>query len=113
MISAPFGGECHRAGLQPDMHATELVMIAVDHQVDPRARPDLEAIEAWRQALLGEPQHRGAEAGRAPGFVRLRRAVEPRAKRGVVPAAAAGAPRTAKRRFGERSVNTVRPQWSA
>src|SRR3546814_4770606 len=77
MISAPFGSEGHRARLRPDMHAAELVMIAVDHQVDPRARPDLKAIEARRQALVGEPEHRGDEVRRAAGFVRLRRAIEP------------------------------------
>src|SRR3546814_18840989 len=48
MISAPFGSEGHRARLRPDMHAAELVMIAVDHQVDPRARPDLKRSEERR-----------------------------------------------------------------
>src|SRR3546814_16130284 len=70
MISAPFGSEGHRDGLRPDMHAAEVVMIAVDHQVDPRARPDPATFEARRTALVRQPRACRAEVGGPHGYGR-------------------------------------------
>src|SRR3546814_8598878 len=67
------------------LHPAQIVMIAVDHQVDPRARPDFEALKARRQPPVGEPQHRGDEGRGAPRLVGLRRAVEPWQQRRFVP----------------------------
>src|SRR3546814_6313395 len=48
MRPAPVGGEGDHAGLRSHLHPGEVVMIAVEHQVDPRARPDLQALETRR-----------------------------------------------------------------
>ena len=85
-IALPFRLEPHRPRLRPGLHPGEVVVIPRQHQIDPRARSDLETLETRRQSLVGQPQHRRDEIGRASGLIGLRRAIEPREQFGLVAA---------------------------
>ena len=60
---APFGLERQYALGGTELDPAKIVAIAVDHQVDPRARSNLEALEPRRQSTLGQPEQREDEVG--------------------------------------------------
>ena len=84
-VALPIGREPHRARLRPDLHAAQIIVIAREHQVDPGARADFEALEPRRQSPARQPQHRRDEIARPSRLIGLRRAIQPRQQRRLVP----------------------------
>ncbi len=83
--SAPFGLERHRWHSRADLHPSQIVAIALQHQIDPRARSNLKTFEARRQAEISQPQHRRDEIARSARFIGLRWAIKPRQQFGLAP----------------------------
>ena len=81
--AAPVRLDPHRRILRPCLDAAEVIMIARHHRVDPGTGAEFEQFEAGADSS-GKPEQAGHEAGRAAGFVGLRRAVEPGQQLGIM-----------------------------
>ena len=80
-IAFPFGRKPHCTGLWPDFDPAQIIVVPRQHQIDPRAGADFQAVEPRAQTTLRQPQHRADEVGRPPRFIGLRRSIQPRQQR--------------------------------
>ncbi|PAV93030.1 hypothetical protein WR25_00543 [Diploscapter pachys] len=81
---APVGREHQRRVRRPHPRAAKVEAIMPDHQVQSRARPDLEQLDP-RAVACGDMQQPGHQPRRPPDLVGLRRPVQPRPDRRIVP----------------------------